>query len=123
MSEPNGSVWATGQHPSRTQRRGRYLPESMKHPGKMLPAIAAKVIATYTQPGELVIDPMCGIGTTLVEAIHQGRHAAGIVVNRASFFQLHEARKAWERGVPIHALAHEDLLIFRKPPADETTPR
>ncbi|MGW4963193.1 TRM11 family SAM-dependent methyltransferase [Nonomuraea sp. NPDC004186] len=75
---PITSVWATGQQQSRTQRRDRYLPESMKHPGKMLPSIAAQVIDTYTQPGELVIDPMCGIGTTLVEAVHLGRHAAGM---------------------------------------------
>jgi DNA modification methylase len=72
------SVWATGQQPSRTQRQHRYLPESMQHPGKMLPAIAARVIDTYTHPGDLVIDPMCGIGTTLVEAVHLGRNAAGV---------------------------------------------
>ncbi|MGI5165623.1 TRM11 family SAM-dependent methyltransferase [Spirillospora sp. CA-253888] len=72
------SVWTTGQWPSRTQRAGRYTPESMRHPGKMLPAIAAQVIAAFTRPGELVVDPMCGIGTTLVEAIHQGRDAIGV---------------------------------------------
>lgn len=78
MPEVTTSVWATGQQPSRVQRRGRYVPESMRHPGKMLPSIAARVIASYTRPGELVVDPMCGIGTTLVEAAHLGRHAAGV---------------------------------------------
>jgi len=34
----------------------------------MLPAIAATAITRYTEPGDLVADPMCGIGTTLVEA-------------------------------------------------------
>lgn len=72
------SVLATGQRPSRLQRHGRYTPESMRHPGKMLPAIAATVIDAFTRPGDLVIDPMCGIGTTLVEAIHLGRDAAGM---------------------------------------------
>jgi 23S rRNA G2445 N2-methylase RlmL len=28
--------------------------------------------------GELVLDPMCGIGTTLVEALHQDRRAVGV---------------------------------------------
>jgi hypothetical protein len=51
---------------------------STAHPAKMLPAIAHQAIAAYTQPGELVLDPMCGIGTTLVEAIHLGRHAIGV---------------------------------------------
>ncbi|MFI0410622.1 TRM11 family SAM-dependent methyltransferase [Actinomadura sp. 3N508] len=72
------SVLATGQRPSRLQRQGRYTPESMRHPGKMLPAIAATVIEAFTRPGDLVVDPMCGIGTTLVEAIHLGRDAAGL---------------------------------------------
>ena len=72
------SVWTTGQQDSRTQRRGRYLPASMAHPGKMLPAIARHAIEHYTSPDDLVIDPMCGIGTTLVEAIHTGRDAIGV---------------------------------------------
>jgi DNA modification methylase len=72
------SVLATGQQPSRLQRQGRYLPETMRHPARMLPKIAAQVIAAYTRPGELVVDPMCGIGTTLVEAVHLGRDAAGV---------------------------------------------
>jgi len=72
------SVWATAQVPARHQRAGRYLPESGKHPGRMLPAIARAAIAGYTGPGDLVFDPMCGIGTTLVEAVHLGREAVGV---------------------------------------------
>jgi modification methylase len=72
------SVWPTAQRDARSQRRGRYLPESVAHPAKMLPAIAAIAITRYTEPGDLVADPMCGIGTTLVEAIHLGREGLGI---------------------------------------------
>ncbi|MEU9743413.1 DNA methyltransferase [Micromonospora chersina] len=76
---PEGlSVWATAQRTGPVQRRGRYVAESVKHPARMLPAIAAHAIAAYTQPGDLVLDPMCGIGTTLVEAIHAGRDAIGV---------------------------------------------
>jgi hypothetical protein len=71
-------VLCTGQQVSKTQRAGRYLPETVKHPGRMLPAIARHVIETFTDPGELVLDPMCGIGTTLIEAMHAGRDAVGI---------------------------------------------
>jgi hypothetical protein len=63
---------------ARSQRAGRYLDVSGTHPAKMLPAIAARAIATYTEPGDLVVDPMCGIGTTLVEAVHLGRDAIGV---------------------------------------------
>jgi modification methylase len=72
------SVWPTAQRTARAQRSGRYLDISGTHPAKMLPAIAARAIATYSEPGDLVVDPMCGIGTTLVEAVHQGRDAIGI---------------------------------------------
>ncbi|MEU5554257.1 DNA methyltransferase [Micromonospora sp. NPDC047793] len=78
-ADPEGlSVWATAQSTGPVQRRGRYVPESVKHPARMLPAIAAHAIGAYTQPGDLVLDPMCGIGTTLVEAVHAGRDAFGI---------------------------------------------
>jgi tRNA G10 N-methylase Trm11 len=73
-----GSVWLTGQVPSREQRRDRYTPESMAHPGKMLPAIARHLITTLTNPGDVVLDPMVGIGTTVVEAMHLGRAGIGV---------------------------------------------
>jgi tRNA G10 N-methylase Trm11 len=72
------SVWLTGQQCSRDQRRGRYTHASIAHPGKMLPAIARHAIQTWTRRGDLVLDPMAGIGTTLVEAIHLGRDALGV---------------------------------------------
>jgi modification methylase len=72
------AVWACAQETSQWQRYRRYLPESNRHPGKMLPALARQAIQSYSDPGDLVVDPMCGIGTTLVEAIHTGRRAAGI---------------------------------------------
>lgn len=50
----------------------------MAHPGKMLPAIAQQAIKAFTAPGDVVLDPMCGIGTSLVEAVHLGRDAIGI---------------------------------------------
>ena len=72
------SVWVSAQQAGPSQRRGRYVADSTKHPARMLPAIAAHAIASYTEPGELVFDPMAGIGTTLVEAVHLGRDALGV---------------------------------------------
>jgi SAM-dependent methyltransferase len=72
------SVWATAQTSAAAQRKGRYVPESTAHPAKMLPAVAAHAIEHYTRPGEIVLDPMCGIGTTLVEAIDLERRAVGV---------------------------------------------
>jgi modification methylase len=78
MSGDRSSVWLVAQDCARGQRAGRYVPGSFTHPGKMLPALARHAIETYTAPGDLVADPMCGIGTTLVEAARLGRDGFGI---------------------------------------------
>ncbi|WP_353941162.1 DNA methyltransferase [Streptomyces sp. HUAS MG91] len=77
MPAAPASVWNTAPTSAPAKRKGRYVPGSAAHPAKMHPGIAQHAIRTYTRPGELVLDPMCGIGTTLVEAIHLGRHALG----------------------------------------------
>src|SRR6266487_2342102 len=72
------AVWACAQTTGHLQRAGRYLSESTAHPGKMLPELARRITTEYAPPGGLVVDPMCGIGTTLVEAAHLGRRGVGV---------------------------------------------
>ncbi|MGH9284663.1 MAG: TRM11 family SAM-dependent methyltransferase [Acidimicrobiales bacterium] len=72
------AVWPAAQTSSPHQRTGRYLSASFAHPGKMLPALARRIIETYSTPGQLVVDPMCGIGTTLVEGAELGRRCLGV---------------------------------------------
>ncbi|WP_153532746.1 hypothetical protein [Actinomadura macrotermitis] len=38
----------------------------------------------------------------------------GQLVNRASFFQMLETRRAREHGLPACATAHEGLLVFQR---------
>jgi SAM-dependent methyltransferase len=78
---PRVSVWACAQQHPHVQRSTRYLPETAIHPGAMLPELARHVIETYTHPGEIILDPLCGTGTVLVEASHAGRTAIGIESN------------------------------------------
>jgi modification methylase len=102
---PFTSVWITGQRSAPVQRCGRYVPESTQHPARMLPAIAAHAITAYTQPGDLVLDPMCGIGTTLVEAAHLGRDAAGVEFEgRWSDIAAANIRLAHAQGAPGRAM-------------------
>jgi DNA methylase len=99
------SVLPVAQQTARTQRRGRYLPASTAHPGKMLPELARTIIRAYSQPGELVLDPMCGIGTTLVEAIHLDRDSAGVELEpRWASLAAANVALAREQGAPAHAL-------------------
>src|SRR2546430_14613628 len=102
---PSLSIWPVAQKPARAQRRGRYLPASTAHPAKMLPELARTVIRAYSSPGELVLDPMCGIGTTLVEAIHLDRDAVGVELEpRWAALAAQNVALARGQGAPAPAL-------------------
>ncbi|WP_084526400.1 TRM11 family SAM-dependent methyltransferase [Nocardia vaccinii] len=137
---PAVSVWATGQAAPAAQRvRGRYHPDSVKHPAKMLPAIVQHAVQAYTRPGDLVLDPMCGIGTTLVESLHLGRRAIGIEYEtrwaelaRTNLGFAREAGITAEAAVytgdarklptllPEHLRGQVDLVITSPPYGDST---
>jgi modification methylase len=73
------SVWPTGQHDETTPLHTRgYVPATTTDFERIPPAIAAYAITTYSHPGDTVLDPDCGAGTVLVEALRAGRHAVGL---------------------------------------------
>lgn len=51
------------------------------YPAKFIPHIPRALIAAYAIPEEPVLDPMCGSGTTLVEAAVAGYEALGVDLN------------------------------------------
>lgn len=51
------------------------------YPAKFIPHIPRELIKAYSRPGETVWDPMCGSGTSLVEAALGGREAIGSDIN------------------------------------------
>lgn len=50
-------------------------------PAKFPPQLPHKFIEALTEPGDFVLDPMVGSGTTLVEALLHGRHAIGFDID------------------------------------------
>ena len=46
--------------------------------GNFIPQIPHQMMRRYTRPGDWVIDPFAGSGTTLIEARRLGRHCLGI---------------------------------------------
>lgn len=112
------SVWPTAQKNARSQRAGRYVEISGHHPAKMPPAIAAREIATYSKPGDLVCDPMAGIGSTLVEAVHLGRDAIGVEYE-PNWAHLARANIAYARrqGETGHGVDRDQVgRLMRMPP-------
>lgn len=73
------NFWLVGQEGHDRQRGERYSLASIRgHPGKMLPALATRLVEHYTKPGDWILDPFSGIGTTGVESIHRDRHYVGL---------------------------------------------
>lgn len=52
-----------------------------RYSGKFIPQIASRAIELLTEPGELVLDPYCGSGTTVLEALRLRRRAVGTDIN------------------------------------------
>ena len=61
--------------------RGAWATHNPKYRGNFAPQIPRNVIEMYTEPGERVLDPMVGAGTTLIEAKLLGRDAVGLDIN------------------------------------------
>ena len=62
-------------HKENTQQ---HLHAIHSYPARFIPQIPNKAIRTWTNPGEVVLDPFCGCGTTLLESVILGREAIGI---------------------------------------------
>jgi len=70
-SFPKRGDWAT--HGNNAKYRGNWAPQ-----------IPHNLILRYSKPGDLILDPMCGSGTTLIESKLLGRNAIGYDINPAS---------------------------------------
>lgn len=55
-----------------------------RYPAKFIPQLARKLIDTYSEEGDVVLDPFCGCGTTLVESVVSRRYSYGYDINPIS---------------------------------------
>lgn len=62
--------------------RGAWATHKPDYRGNFAPQIPRNVILNYTNEGDLVLDPMIGSGTTLIEARLLNRNAIGYDVNQ-----------------------------------------
>lgn len=57
-----------------------------RYPARFSPIFVREVINEFTDPGDFVLDPFMGGGTTLVEASYLGRKSFGIDINQLAVF-------------------------------------
>jgi len=55
-----------------------FTKDSVAHPAKMNLNLLRWILETYTKPGEVVLDPMAGTGSTIVLAARFGRHGVAV---------------------------------------------
>lgn len=55
------------------------------YPARLHPDTARLLVAAFSKPGAVVLDPFCGSGTVLVEARLAGRRAIGVDVNPLAY--------------------------------------
>lgn len=66
-----GSLWLLGARDKSGPHVGDYW-------GNFVPQIPYQVMRRFTRPGEVVVDLFSGMGTTLIECRHLGRHGIGV---------------------------------------------
>lgn len=69
------SLWILGP-------RDRSGPNTGDYHGNFVPQIAYQVITRFTKRDEIVLDLFSGMGTTLIECRHLGRHGIGVELNK-----------------------------------------
>lgn len=102
------SLWLLGP-------RDRTGPHVGDYHGNFVRQIASQVIRRFTRRGEVVIDLFSGMGTTLIECRHPGRHGVGVEL-RDSLNQA--ARQRIDQAPNPDAV--ETLLVTGDSRLDET---
>lgn len=85
---------ADGSYYSRLERRQYYDPSESGggHIARTPLHVARWAIQAYSKPGDWVVDPTIGAGTTAVEAITQGRNVAGMEIQYGDILQANIRR-------------------------------
>ena len=94
-----------------------------KYPARFSPIFARTAIEVFTEPGDLVVDPHVGGGTTLIEALASGRNGVGIDISALAEFVSRvkttvmsprelEHLSAWARRLPNVIDIHKPSVEF-----------
>jgi len=105
-----------------------------RYPAKFIPQIVSRLLEEYTNIGDLIVDPLGGCGTTLVESKVMGRQSVGVDINpvavlitnakinpiepiliEQSFINLKRKLNSYNKDEVIKAPDHERIDYWFKP--------
>jgi len=72
-----------------------FLPETNRHPAKMAVNLCFRILERmrergWIRPGDWILDPMCGVGTTLICGLAMGHNVMGVELEQ------HFVKMCWE---------------------------
>lgn len=107
--------------------RGDWATHAADYRGNFAPQVPRNLILRYSEEGELILDPMVGSGTTLIEARLLNRHGIGFDINpsavevtrrRIGFAVNNESRQTVRQGNAQHLPQKDksvDLVVTHPP--------
>ncbi len=104
-----GNIWTFAVNPAGDTAADNL---ARQHPAVFPEALALDHIISWSNPGDTILDPFCGSGTTGVAAVKTGRRFVGIEIE-PSYFDL-SCRRISE------ALKQPDMFIARPSPREST---
>jgi SAM-dependent methyltransferase len=82
LGDVSTTVWSFPRRGSWATHRGDYR-------GNWAPQVPRALILRYTEPGDTVLDPMAGSGTTCVEAVLLGRNCVAVDISYGAVMLTH----------------------------------
>jgi len=78
------------------------------YPARFSPAIARAVIDVFSEPGDWILDPFMGGGTSVIEGLASGRKVAGVDINTLAHFVTQV------RTTPLSRTEEHELLRWAR---------
>lgn len=101
-----------GRHAVWTVPLDHYAHKELEHPTIKPVALMLQLVADFTDPGELVLDPFAGSGTTGVACLRLGRHFIGIERSAKHFKEAAERLRAEEAQTTVAAARSGQEALF-----------
>jgi hypothetical protein len=79
--------WSEAELPER--ERTKHVHRLHPYHGKFIPQLVEALLDRYLEPGEHVLDPFAGSGTTLVQALESGLDATGVDIAAFNCLLMH----------------------------------